>query len=299
MNEENEGGLHYALNAENECVRCRPGLTGPFRCFYCGAELHQTHKIDNYYFACLPGESHDKSKACWKIVKRGKDYTTKRDPEALIGSLLVPPVERGPRGPIKPPVNPGGGTNPPIDNGPRLTEIRTLDDFINAGVLDCGPRSSLDGIRKLSDYVILPEWGDSFFTNSRFDLGRRILYARFDFYNDIERILIFSMFKAGCYHLRLCLSFADYAQYVNVRDMFTELAVQENNTTRRVRRQDCKDALIAGDWVKIKKPECKTCLAAKYNFKACLDCLGLYTTQFTSARQLKAVTPRDSESSEE
>lgn len=281
-------GLIYAYDPNRVLTSSENSQNGvPYTCPICGCRMHPTTtKSGKRIFVRMPGEVHTSS-VCCTLEKKPKKYTFESvSPERLICSLCRAVPRREANGGSN-----GGGGGSSSDAGEKVSEITTLPysslkQIAESGIESLKPEDK-QGDFKVSDFIITYKYGETFFTDPMFELGSRIVYARFLWADDRTKSITFSQYKPKSYSVKFRLVFLRNKDYKKYRNKFIGPVIDANGRTCTIKLHDQQDVLIAYDqWTLISKVRCKTfCSTDKF----CDTCRGTYQAIFTNPKQIYLV----------
>lgn len=288
---EGRAGLFYAYDETHQYTSADEAVSGAkYTCPICGCRMHLTAtRSGRRIFARNPKETHRNS-LCITIERKGVERTFRDlDPEEFITSLCrtVSRRQKGSEGPD------GSGKRGPTvgpiptedDKESKLAVFSSLKQIAESGIDFLDPDDT-QGSYKVSDFVMTYKYGMTYFTDPDFELGARIVYARFMACDDRDMAILFFMFDTTTKRsVKFRLLFTSKREYQAVRKKFGEYVISENGTTKFQKRFTEQNVLIACDeWRFIGKEDCRMFCFPKEEF--CLPCCGMYQAIFTNPKQL-------------
>lgn len=295
IKKEGRAGLFFAYDANHNLTAADDAITGvPYTCPICGCAMHATKtKSGKRIFARNPNTEHTK-KRCITIESRGVERSFAGiDPHKFIMSLChaTPRKQSGEKSGSeteKNTSNTNDTMNQDNEQDCTLLSFRSLKQLAESGVKYLNPNDTQGG-HKVCEYIMTYNYGMEFFSDPNFELGERIVTARFQYIESKVRAIAFSMFHGG-YVARFQLVFPNRN---TLNDYMQKFGYWEEvlDKHRFVKLYDDQDVLIASDdWKKVKKPACRDRCYNKHG-QYCVNCLGLYEAHFTNSKQLYLEPP--------
>lgn len=286
---EGKAGLYYAYNSEKVYVAASNAINGEtYTCPFCGCRMHvTTTKYGKRIFARNPGEVHT-NPICVIIDRGGVEHSFKDlEPEKFITSLCHQvPRTKGPKG-----KGPAGGenditpkTDEPENEGGKLAKFTSLKQISESGIEYLNP-NDMQGNHKVSEFILTYKYAKDFFSNPNFDLGARIVYARYLYIDSKNRSIIFSLYGKE-FSVKFRLIFPSVTDFKSYRDKFGSYkADASTGKTIFEKHRKEQNVLIACDnWIYIPKSRCEKICSPKETY--CNLCCGMYQATFTSSKQI-------------
>ena len=289
IKKEGKAGLSYAYNAAKVYVAASDAINGElYTCPFCDCRMHvTTTRGGRRIFARNPGEVHT-NRICVNIEHGGVEHSFKDlDPEKFIMSLCHKvPQTKGPKG-----KGPAGGENDigpktgePEDEGGKLAKFRSLKQIFESGVDHLSP-NDMQGNHRVSEFIMTYKYARDFFSNPNFNLGTRIVYARYLYSDTQNGAIVFSMYDRK-FSVKFRLIFPSIKQFKSYRDKFGSYKEDvSTGKTKFEKHYKEQDVLIACDnWIYIPKSRCENICSSKETY--CETCCGMYQATFTSSNQI-------------
>lgn len=290
LKEEGRAGLLYAYDPDGKYTRADYAKDGSkYTCPVCKCPMHLTStKTGKKYFARNPHTQHTNPICITKEKKKEEHSFEGLDPVKFIISLCQSTPRK--KGSVEKPgtTGPGGGTEPKPqenpDDGTTLRQFSSLKQIAESGIDYLNP-NDMQGDHKVSEYIMTYKYAEDFFTNPDFELGARIVYARYSLHDNKTQSLIFTLFIKNKFAVKFRLLFTSSNEYRSVRDKFVKAAPNEKGRTTLQKTASEQNVLIAcDDWYKISKPICNDCCLPKEDY--CKTCIGMFQAQYTNSKQL-------------
>ena len=287
IKETGKAGLAYAHDSDGNYVSAECAVKGEdFYCPFCKCELIRTKsKKGKLFFARRRGTQHIDPR-CQLIEQKGVQHSFDNlDPDTWISSLCHTSRKKGP-GAERPDEMDNQGKNTPPPNKEDTEEFivrsfSSLNQIAKAG-LDLLNPDDMQGNHKISDFIITYRYADIIFDTPSYDLGARIVYARF-ICSKKPMSLLFFMFN-GINTIKFRLLFTKSNEYDKYRKLLNKSVEDDNGRTRSVKR----DVLIACDeWYYIDRSRCKALCSS--SDEHCRNCHGMYQAVFTSDKQIYVI----------
>lgn len=318
-----KGNLVFAKSDE--------AVAGEYFCRYCHCRMKL---IPGRFYIRIPGEVHTDER-CLAYENGKKEYGfANKTPNELIRRFCQP--ERGGRI-VAPPHNdddnPFGITvDETEENGGGDISLENIQDDkseINIITNPSNPQedieeeakeSAYDSLRRiyeeefedmkydskvgeyrLSDYILTYYYAGKVLRRRNYELGYRIIFARFYAYSEYDNILIFRLFS----QLEECCALfkihvANAERYIELLDIFAPNTMNEGGSTSR--KNNNVDVLLAGYWEK--KDRCKSKCFLSKDFikygkvvkKGCFNsqCIGEWKAELINrGRQIYLIPPKN------
>ena len=251
--------------------------------------MHKQTRGNTVYLAKYPG-THHLNPICSKMESGGKNRKLPRDksPYDFIMNIIRARKQKayGP-GPGPGP-GAGPGPKPPIE---KELIISSLKQIAESDIYLRDP-NEMDGEYRLVDFFLHYWWAQDFFEDRIcIDLGSRIVWCIFDFYNNEsnEKKLIFRIFsydrveKKTVFQVKFCVNFLNEEAF---RKQLKRVCNYRANTATGKMEPHPMLALIAGiDWKLLSREKCLAC-CKKRNKDKCETCYGMFETEFSSEKQI-------------
>ncbi|MCR5357030.1 MAG: hypothetical protein K6E63_06470 [Lachnospiraceae bacterium] len=295
LKEDGRAGLFYAIDQSGNYVASDQAPAGcKYTCPVCGCAMHlTTTKSGKKIFARDRGRMHT-NPICITLERNRKHHTFKGlEPEDFITSLCRVNSKKAS---IERPIRTDSGSNESAavsqdDKEMTIASFSSLKQIAESGINKLNPDAK-QGEHKISEYIITYKYAYQFFSDPSFELGARIVYARFSWTNSNDRALIFSMFMNDKERssVKFRLLFTKLSDFKNYRDKFGTFVENETGKTVFKKKYAAQDVLIAcDDWYYIDKYSCPD--NCNYNAEYCKSCLGMYQAVFTNSKQIYLLPP--------
>ena len=295
LKEEGKAGLFYAIDQSGNYVASDQAPAGcKYKCPVCGCAMHlTTTRYGKKIFARDSGREHT-NPICKTIEDKKRCYSFKDlEPEDFITSLFRVSSKKASS---EHPDHAGSGSNERAavskdDKEMTIASFSSLKQIAESGLNILNPDAK-QGEHKISEYIITYKYAHQFFSDPSFELGARIVYARFSWTDSNNNVLIFRMFMndAKRSSVKFRLLFTKKSEFRQYRDKFVTLVENEVGKTVLKKKYTAQDVLIAcDDWYFIDKDSCS--YNCNYNDKYCKSCLGMYQAIYTNSKQIYLLPP--------
>lgn len=284
IKKDGKAGLLYAYNTQGVLVSADDAVPGvKHTCPVCGCDVHRTStRTGTRIFARYPGHIHTNSK-CQTLERNAIKRSFKNlDPEQFIMSLCHTTPRGG--GKTKGPENPGPGPNGVDDDEEfKVISFSSLKQIAESAT-EYLKAHDKQGDYSVCDYILTYKYAAGFFSDPSFNLGSRIVYARYLWNDSKTQSIFFIMFFKGGFAVRFQLIFMDKKEFKKYRNKLCEFKESNTGKTICIKRHKNQDVLIASDnWAHITKNQCfKLCSS----YDNCEKCYGMYQAVFTSPKQI-------------
>lgn len=248
---EHNVGFPFAHDTNGILVSASEAPKGEFYfCPFCNCEMFpKTSHLGTDFFAKRKGAEH-KHKICKSIEKTGKYYSfaASENPASLIATFCHASVSRLLKIPASLDEEFDKEDKQPKRELPQVSSFapfKTLAQVHEYGQFQSNPFEKC-GDYRISDYYIHYKWANLFFMNPDFELGARIIHARFFSYDSPNLTLRFITFKKNEFQIFFDVRFTKKETFYSILKKVRVLT--KDDTTHRTQPQNM-DALIAStDW---------------------------------------------------
>ena len=266
-----------------------------YKCATCPLPMHRQSNGDTIFAAKYPGTYH-LNPVCRAMEsgEKNRDFPKIVNKDKFIMKLIRESKQKNGGPKIDPPIDTNMLIDPPVDPNPPIKKELTINSLKHVKESDICRRdpNEMNGEYRLIDIFLHYWWAQDFFEDRiRIDLGSRIVWCIFDFYNNEsnEKKLIFRIFsydrveKKTVFQVKFCVNFLNEEAF---RKQLKRVCNYRVNTATGKMESHPMLALIAGiDWKLLSREKCLAC-CKKRNKDKCETCYGMFETEFSSEKQI-------------
>ena len=289
LKDEGKAGLFYAKNSAGTLVAAKDAVREEdYRCPICGCNMcPKTLPSGTRIFARKPRQVHTNSICFTAEQKRTEKSFDGLKPEEFINDLCHAVPRKKTSGPDTHPDEGRKESKPNFDadDEAKLSSFTSLKQISESGIAFLNAYDK-QGDYYVSDFIMTYKFGDQFFSNPTFNLGARIVYARFDWVDFNNTALNFSLFgKNYSVKFRILFAQTNKKAFKTIWEKLGNFQANEKGKTVFKKFDGKHEFLIASDtWNYIPQNQCIGICA--YKDERCANCKGMYQATFASTKQI-------------